>query len=45
MCNVSTLLTDQDWDRIIFALSHFSHNPDFQETLKRVLEEREQKPK
>lgn len=40
---MSTLLTDEDWDRIIFALSHFSHNTEFQETLKRVREGRQNK--
>ena len=30
-------LTDQDWDRITFALSHFNHNIDYQDTLARVL--------
>jgi len=33
-------LTDADWERIIFALSHFSHNTDFQDTLNRVLADR-----
>ena len=43
-CTVSTVLTNEDWDRIVFALSHFSHNTEFQETLKRVLIAREQRP-
>ncbi|MEM8801136.1 MAG: hypothetical protein AAFX07_13575 [Pseudomonadota bacterium] len=41
---MSALLTSEDWDRIVFALSHFSHNPEFQETLKRVLDQRDSKP-
>ncbi len=32
------ILDEQDWEQIIFALSHFSHNRDFKETLSRVLE-------
>ena len=32
------ILGDQDWERIVFALSHFSHNKDFKDTLSRVLE-------
>ena len=34
---VEISLSDKDWDRIIFALSHFSHNADFHETMKNVL--------
>lgn len=30
------VLTDQDWQRIVFALSHFSHNAEFTETLAKV---------
>lgn len=29
--------SEDDWDRIIFALSHFSHNADYRATLERVL--------
>ncbi|MDJ0637495.1 MAG: hypothetical protein QNJ20_01575 [Paracoccaceae bacterium] len=32
------ILDEQDWDRIVFALSHFSHNRDFKKTLSRVLQ-------
>ncbi len=32
------VLNKEDWDRIVFALSHFSHNKEFKETLTRVLE-------
>lgn len=31
-------LNGQDWDRIVFALSHFSHITDFKTTLKKVLQ-------
>ena len=31
-------LNEDDWDRIVFALSHFSHNTDFKDTLEKVLE-------
>ena len=30
-------LSEEDWDRIVFALSHFSHNIDYRDTLARVL--------
>ncbi|MEM6387143.1 MAG: hypothetical protein AAF718_13000 [Pseudomonadota bacterium] len=29
-------LTQQDWQRIVFALSQFTHNAEFRETLARV---------
>ncbi|MEO1026587.1 MAG: hypothetical protein AAFX07_13645 [Pseudomonadota bacterium] len=31
-------LSHEDWDRIAFALSQYSHNPAFQQTLSRVTE-------
>lgn len=29
-------LTKEDWERIVFALSHFQHNSAFRDTLERV---------
>ncbi|MGR3513819.1 MAG: hypothetical protein ACU0GG_13735 [Paracoccaceae bacterium] len=29
-------LSREDWQRIVFALSQFSHNPEFTETLAKV---------
>jgi len=41
---MSEELSREDWQRIVFALSQFSHNPEFTETLAKVtkiLEENE----
>lgn len=29
-------LTNEDWERIVFALSHFGHNPEFRGTLTKI---------
>ena len=34
------ILDEQDWDRIVYALSQFTHNKDFKDTLTRVLEKK-----
>ena len=31
-----SVLVPEDWERIVFALRNFQHNPEFVETLKRV---------
>ena len=36
---MSVSLSEEDWDRIVFALSHFSHNSEFNDTRKRVLKQ------
>lgn len=35
---ISIALSSQDWDRVVFALSHFAHNEEFQQALSNVLE-------
>ena len=29
-------LDQRDWERVMFALSHFLHNPEFRETYEKV---------
>jgi len=35
---ITITLGNPDWDRVVFALSHFSHNEEFQQTLTKVLD-------